>query len=173
MTVKEVKKLAYDFAEEVHIPHNFNKEKSSGWDWLARFRKRNPQLSLRSPEPTSAARAQAFNKPQVHTFFNLFFDSMRSENISVDKIYNMDESALTTVQKPSKIFTQKGKKQVGVLTSAGRGQHVIVVCCSLVHLGNVYPLLSFSPGKHLMLICTMEHLLDLSGHRLYDWGIIY
>ncbi|CAI6371189.1 unnamed protein product [Macrosiphum euphorbiae] len=130
MTVKEVKKLAYDFAEEAHIPHNFNKEKrEAGWDWLAGFRKRNPELSLRSPEPTSAARAQAFNKPQVHKFFNIFFDTMRSENISVDKIYNMDESALTTVQKPSKIFAQKGKKQVGVLTSAERGQHVTVVCC--------------------------------------------
>jgi len=130
MTVKEVKKLAYDFAEEAHIPHNFNKEKrEAGWDWLAGFRKRNPQLSLRSPEPTSAARAQAFNKPQVHIFFNLFFNTMRSENISVEKIYNMDESALTTVQKPSKVFAQKGKKQVGVLTSAERGQHVIVVSC--------------------------------------------
>ncbi|CAI6376558.1 unnamed protein product [Macrosiphum euphorbiae] len=41
----------------------------------------------------------------------------------------MDESALTTVQKPSKIFAQKGKKQVGVLTSAERGQYVTVVCC--------------------------------------------
>jgi len=41
----------------------------------------------------------------------------------------MDEFALTTVQKPSKIFAQKGKKQVGVLTSAERGQHVTVVCC--------------------------------------------
>lgn len=29
MTVKEVKKLAYDFAEEAKIPHNFNKEKKS------------------------------------------------------------------------------------------------------------------------------------------------
>lgn len=41
----------------------------------------------------------------------------------------MDESPLTTVQKPSKVFALKGKKQVGSLTSAERGERVTVVCC--------------------------------------------
>ena len=38
----------------------------------------------------------------------------------------MDESAITTVQKPSKVFAEQGKKQVGALTSA---IHVSVVIC--------------------------------------------
>ncbi|KAB0803759.1 hypothetical protein PPYR_00729 [Photinus pyralis] len=41
----------------------------------------------------------------------------------------MDESGLSTVpSKNSKIIACKGKKQVGVLTSAERGQHLTVVC---------------------------------------------
>jgi len=39
----------------------------------------------------------------------------------------MDESALTTVQNPSKIFASKGKKQVGAITSAERGPHVSIL----------------------------------------------
>ncbi|KAF0732193.1 Uncharacterized protein FWK35_00027240, partial [Aphis craccivora] len=39
-------------------------KKEAGWNWLIGFRKRNTELSLRCPEPTSSARAKAFNKPQ-------------------------------------------------------------------------------------------------------------
>ncbi|KAJ8929744.1 hypothetical protein NQ314_017534 [Rhamnusium bicolor] len=47
----------------------------------------------------------------------------------IDKtmIFNMDESALTTVQVPPKVFAQKGNKQVGAITSAERGIHTTVV----------------------------------------------
>ncbi|KAH1022188.1 hypothetical protein HUJ04_011620 [Dendroctonus ponderosae] len=41
----------------------------------------------------------------------------------------MDESGLTTVQKKSqKVYAAKGRKQVGALSSAERGQHVTIVC---------------------------------------------
>jgi len=33
------------------------------------------------------------------------------------QIYNLDETGITTVQNPSKIVAQKGKKQVGAITS--------------------------------------------------------
>nr|CAI5839228.1 unnamed protein product [Callosobruchus analis] len=41
----------------------------------------------------------------------------------------MDESGMTTVQKKcQKVYAAKGRKQVGALSSAERGQHVTVVC---------------------------------------------
>lgn len=66
----DVRKLAFEIAEKMKIKHTFNKNlKMAGKGWLNGFRKRNPQLSLRLPEATSLARAEAFNKPQVSKFF--------------------------------------------------------------------------------------------------------
>ncbi|XP_025410766.1 uncharacterized protein LOC112683809 [Sipha flava] len=58
----------------------------------------------------------------------------RHPNISLrkpeaDKIYNVDETGITTVQKPSKILGPKGQKQVGSLISWERGKNVTTVCC--------------------------------------------
>ena len=41
----------------------------------------------------------------------------------------MDESGLTSVQKPGKVTSVKGKKQVGGLLSGERGQTTTIVCC--------------------------------------------
>ncbi|XP_030766578.1 uncharacterized protein LOC115890479 [Sitophilus oryzae] len=41
----------------------------------------------------------------------------------------MDESGLSIVQRPSKSFATKGRKQVGTITSAEHGAHTTVVYC--------------------------------------------
>lgn len=147
ITIKELRLLAFELAEGAGIPHNFNRvKKEAGLDWVKGFRLRNKDISLRKPEPTSAARAQAFNKPQVNKYFDLLSTTLEKENISFDKIYNMDESALTTVQKPSKILASKGKKQVGALTSAERGQHVSIVAC-VSSIGHYIPPALIFPRK--------------------------
>lgn len=43
-------------------------------------------------------------------------------------IYNIDESGFTTVQIPAKVVSTRGKKQVGSLTSAERGELCTVLC---------------------------------------------
>ena len=53
----------------------------AGEDWLKEFCRRNINLSLRQPESTSRARAMAFNKTNVNTFF---------ENVT--KVLNSDEN---------------------------------------------------------------------------------
>ncbi|XP_030765750.1 uncharacterized protein LOC115889810 [Sitophilus oryzae] len=55
--------------------------------------------------------------------------TLEKEKIDVDRIYNMVESSLSTVQRPPKIFAKTRKKQVGSITSAERGQHITCVCC--------------------------------------------
>ncbi|KAK9700582.1 CENP-B N-terminal DNA-binding domain [Popillia japonica] len=83
---------------------------------------------LTTPESTSLARAQAFNKPNICAYFTAT-KTLDKHNFLPENIYNMDESGLTTVQKKSqKIYTAKGRKQIGALSSAERGQHVAVVC---------------------------------------------
>ncbi|CAK8685782.1 unnamed protein product [Clavelina lepadiformis] len=40
-------------------------KKIAGYKWVKGFLKRHPEISLRSPEATSLARALGFNKPQI------------------------------------------------------------------------------------------------------------
>lgn len=131
MTTVSVRKLAYEIAVAKRIPHRFSHEtKMAGWDWLRGFRKRNPTISLRIPESTSAARARAFNKPQIRIYFEKLTEVITENNLEPNEIWNIDESGLSTVPSQNcKIFATKGRKQVGVLTSAERGQHLTVVCC--------------------------------------------
>lgn len=99
-------------------------------DWLARFRTRHPDITLRSPEPTSLARARGFNRPQVERFYANLWELLEKHKFSVTSIYNMDETGImSNSNKPPKIFTTRGKKQVGMIASSERGQLTTVICC--------------------------------------------
>lgn len=133
ITVHDLRSLAYQLAEQNNIPHNFNHDKKlAGKDWVRGFRQRHPELVLRVPEATSAARAQAFNKVNVTKFFDLLEDVQKKHLYPPHRVYNVDETGLMTVQtKSSKVFALKGRRQVGSLTSAERGVlSTFVVCMS-------------------------------------------
>ncbi|KAH9642823.1 hypothetical protein HF086_012317 [Spodoptera exigua] len=70
----------------------------------------------------------------------------KSNNISPHRLYNVDESALSTVQRPQKVFATTGREQVGTLTSAEKGSHVTVVCCMSVN-GHFVPPCLIYPRK--------------------------
>lgn len=53
-------------------------------------------------------------------------------------MYNMDETGVTTVQTPKQVVTEKGKKQVGSVTSAERGE-LVTVACAVNATGNAVP----------------------------------
>ncbi|KAJ8982004.1 hypothetical protein NQ317_004091 [Molorchus minor] len=70
LTTKDLRSLAYDLAEKNKLKHIFDKgTKMAGRYWLESFLRRNPDLSVRKPEATSAARASGFNKVAVRKFF--------------------------------------------------------------------------------------------------------
>lgn len=133
ITVADLRKLAYELAERNGIPNTFNHEnKMAGKDWVTGFRKRHPEIALRKPELTSAARAQAFNITNVTRFFDILEDVQKSHLYPPHRVYNVDETGLLTVQsKSSKVFAFKGRRQVGSLSSAERGVlSTFVVCMS-------------------------------------------
>jgi hypothetical protein len=51
-----------------HIPDSWSKNKKAGPDWFTAFIKRHQELSIRKPQPTSLARATAFNRTTVAEF---------------------------------------------------------------------------------------------------------
>ncbi|KAF2881234.1 hypothetical protein ILUMI_24939 [Ignelater luminosus] len=87
------------------------KKKSVGDDWLQGFLKRNPQVCLRKPEATSINRITAFNKKEVTLFFTNLDKVITKYKFKENRIYNTDETGISTVQKPQEILAKKGLKQ--------------------------------------------------------------
>ena len=131
-TTTNVRTLVFELAVANIPPEHYRfdvEKKKARKDWLSGFRLRHPNISLREPKSTSIARAMEFNKQSVNKFFDLMESLLIQYHFTPDKIYNCDESSVTTVQKRnSKVFSQKGKKQVGCISSAERGINVTVVC---------------------------------------------
>ncbi len=139
-TPKRFRQLAYQLAEANNIHHRFNmRKKEAGKEWYRAFMSRHQDLSLRMPEATSAARAQGFNSVVVGKFFDLLEELQSKLHFSPDRIFNVDETGITTVpNKPSRVIASKGKKQVGALSSAERGKLVTVEICMSAS-GNFIP----------------------------------
>ncbi|XP_076805955.1 uncharacterized protein LOC143449578 [Clavelina lepadiformis] len=145
VTRKHLQSLAFELAEKNQIKHRFNMEKRlAGADWVSGFLQRNPQLSLRTPEPTSAARARGFNRVSVGKFFALLGEVMNLHHFKHHNVFNVDKTGITTVQtKQSKVLALKGKKQVGSITSAERGTLCTAVICMSAGGSYVPPYLIF------------------------------
>ncbi|XP_065665440.1 uncharacterized protein LOC136086872 [Hydra vulgaris] len=131
LRIDDLRRLAFDIAEANNITQNFNKQtRMARKKWYYAFMQRHPQLSLRGPESTSIARAQGFNKERVQSFFNLLSKLYMEEKLTPDRLYNMDETSLSTVQDGQiKIISARGKKRVGIMTSSERGNSVTAVVC--------------------------------------------
>lgn len=130
LTKKQLRQLAFSYAEANNIKHNFNAHtKMAGKDWYYGFLKRNPAISLRKPEATSLNRITSFNKGEVTTFFKNLKTLYDRHNFRSDRIFNVDETGITTVHKPCKKLGPRGIKQFGAKTSGERGKTVTVICC--------------------------------------------
>ncbi|CAH2087173.1 unnamed protein product [Euphydryas editha] len=130
LTITDLRRLAYQLAEKYGLRHRFNNESQlAGWKWYYTFMKNHPEISLRTPEATSVARCKGFNKETVMAFFDKYESLLDMSQFTADKIYNMDETCLSTVHKPSKVLAQKGKYQVGAVTSSERGVNTTCICC--------------------------------------------
>ncbi|KAF2878756.1 hypothetical protein ILUMI_27416, partial [Ignelater luminosus] len=83
------RKMSYDFA----TANDVNRNKAS---------------SLRILKATSLARAMSFNRPVMNNFYdNIEQVLSKSSNVGPERIYNIDETELTTVQGASKVIVPK------------------------------------------------------------------
>lgn len=128
------------------VPPKWLEKGLAGKDWFTNFMKRQPNLSIRTPEATSYARAVNFNRANVGKFFDNLSDLLERYKFEAADIYNVDETGVTTVQKPNRVVAIKGTKQVGALTSAERGT-LVTVCTAVNAVGNTVPSLFIFPRK--------------------------
>ncbi|CAG4975337.1 unnamed protein product [Parnassius apollo] len=103
---------------------------------------------LRTAEATSVARAKGFNRHEVRRFYENLESLIDKRNIDASRFYNMDETGiLTTPNKPSRVLSIKGKKQVGIIASAERGQLTTVIGCCNAAGSFLPPFLIFARNK--------------------------
>jgi len=144
LTSLELRSLAYQLAVKNNISHTFCKDDLAGVDWLYGFMKRHPDLSLRQPEATSAARASGFNQVAVGKFFALLTEVMDKNKLTASQIFNVDETGITCVPKShSKVIACRGRRQVGTITSAERGQTITAEICMGADGSYMPPMLIF------------------------------
>lgn len=97
LTPRDIKQVAYQFAEKLGIkyPESWEKNLMAGPDWFSKFLKRNTSLSLRQPEATSLSRAMNFNKANVNLFMNKYQEVLLKYKFEAQHIYNIDETGVT------------------------------------------------------------------------------
>lgn len=151
LTTKTLRSLVYQLAKanKLRYPATWDREEMAGKEWYLGFmRRQGEKLRLRQPEATSLARATAFNRHTVGTYFNLLEESYLELGVSGAQIYNLDETGITTVHKVPKIIAPKGVKQVGQVTSGERGE-LVTMCCIVSASGQSIPPVFVFPRKNL------------------------
>lgn len=140
LTPKEVRKFAFQYASanNLHVPASWTDKKMAGPDWFTSFIKRNTTLSLRTPQATSLSRATSFNKTNVGLFFTNLKTIYQRYHLEASDIWNVDETGVTTVQKPDRVVARRGYKQIGKLTSAERGT-LVTLTVAVSANGNTVP----------------------------------
>lgn len=111
LTTRQVRALAFDFAIKLEIkllPKSWERPQMAGMDWMRGFLQRNTNLSIRKPQATSMARATAFNRFNVNSFFGKLKDLYDKYHFPAQNVYNMDETGVTTVQVPDRVVARKG-----------------------------------------------------------------
>ncbi|ESO03971.1 hypothetical protein HELRODRAFT_173013 [Helobdella robusta] len=146
---REVRILTYQFATTNGkvVPRNWKIDEKAGADWFSAFIKRHSHFSIRVPESTSSARVISFNRSNVSAFFDNLSKVFERYVFGPEAIYNIDETGITTVQRPSRIVAQKGVKQVGAIVSQERDQ-MVTLAVAVKALGNSIPPAFVFPRVH-------------------------
>ncbi|KAK7099863.1 hypothetical protein V1264_022909 [Littorina saxatilis] len=180
LTRNDLMKMAYQIAEMNRINHSFNKEKkTAGKDWYRLFKRRHPEISLRQPEATSFARAEGFNREAVNRYFNLLEELVDDNSLHASRIFNMDKTGISTVQKKcQKVLAQKGKHQIGSMSSGERGVNTTLVVCASAAGNYVPPFVIFkrkrmppslAEGSPVGSVVTCNDSGWMDGNMFYSW----
>ncbi|CAM4567893.1 unnamed protein product [Leuciscus chuanchicus] len=121
---REVRTFAYELAVKYDLkyPQRWGEKQMAGPDWFTFFMKRNPNLSLRSPEATSLSRATSFNHMNVERFFNSLGQ--------VIKRSNFDGTHLGTASSPPTYLGTTSSPPTYLVTSGSSAIQNITMSCA-------------------------------------------
>ena len=150
LSPKDIRCVAYAFAEDNNIKHNFSKSnKMAGKDFLKGYLSRHMELSPRTPQGLSHARSEGLNKEEVADYFRLLDEVLQKTGLMNKPgcLYNQDETGCPMNNKPSnKVITLKGSKHVVSHTCVERGENVTVAVCTNA-IGQYIPPFVIMKGK--------------------------
>lgn len=103
-----------------------------GKDWWHGFLRRNPQLSIRTPQALQICRAKACS-PETMNKWYADYEQFLLVNDLLDKpsrIWNCDESGFAMCPRSNKVLAPRGTKNVYYATSSDKGQITTLACIS-------------------------------------------
>ena len=126
--------LAFNIVDKCQRNHPF-KDGKAGRAWLDGLRMRHPKLTIRTPQPLSYCRALCSNMDTFKDFFGKLGAIIIIGRLNLLSkqmlIYNCDETGITVVHKPGKVFAELGRCNVYALISAERVKtHTVLSCVS-------------------------------------------
>ena len=116
-TYKQVRKLSYDYSLSlgIKIKKSWSDNQLAGVDWMKGFMRRHPSLNLHKPENTSLSQATSFNQVNVSELFVNYEKALGKHKIPPNRIFNIDETGISTVMQTPCLVAPKRIKQVGKL----------------------------------------------------------
>ena len=98
------------------------------------LKRHEKEIRSRKPELLTKQRAEGFTKETVEKFFDMYEKVLRENDLlsSPEKIYNIDETALNTDPRSSKVLVRRTSK-TSYLKSASGGKtcYTALFCCSV------------------------------------------
>ena len=98
--------------------------------WWERFRKRHPNLTLKSAMPLTYARAMTTDSDVFHRYYDMLEETLKSNGIfdNPTHIFNCDETGLPLSPKSLKIVDQMGSKYPSYITGSNKSQITVLAC---------------------------------------------
>ncbi|KAF2896276.1 hypothetical protein ILUMI_09898 [Ignelater luminosus] len=113
---------------------------------LTRFIKKLKSESGTPSMGYAAPRATSFNAQNVKVSFDKLAEVIDKYHFTASQIWNVNEAGVSTVLKPNKIVADKGKRNVGAMTSEERGTNVTMVAAVLASGNTVAPISRICPA---------------------------
>jgi hypothetical protein len=104
--------------------------KKNGWEEMILFiHEETSHSESSSTRVQFIGTGKGFNKENVSRFFDILEKVVDVNNIDALRIFNVDESGFSTVQKRAgKVLGKKGKHEIGAMSGGERGVNATSVC---------------------------------------------